>query len=116
MTEKLPLFLDSANSRLLLKNYPFRHESWYERGMRFNRWGGRWDGSVNSMKNRVNPSWYAHRSRSIKVYCLKSAEFIHNFQSWFTVIRLSLFIWVVSFAQCQYFDYPNTREATLGLY
>ena len=106
MTEKLRLFLDSANSRLPLKNY--------ERGMRFNRGGG--TGVWIAWKNRVNPSWYAHRSRSIKVYCLKSAEFIHNIQSWFTVIRLSLFLWVVSFAQCQYFDYPNTREATLDLY
>ena len=64
-------------------------------------------------KNIMNSSWYAHRSRSIKVYCLKSTEFIHNFQSWFTVIRLFLFLWVVSFAQCQYFDFPNTWEATL---
>ena len=34
MLEKLPPFLDSANSRLPLQNYPFRHESWYERGIR----------------------------------------------------------------------------------
>ena len=49
MPEKLPLFLDFANSRLPLKNYPFLRESGYERGIRFDRkrgWGGRVQGSV----------------------------------------------------------------------
>ena len=35
--EKLPLFIDFANSRLSLKNYPFLRESGYERGTRFDR-------------------------------------------------------------------------------
>ena len=39
MTEKLPPFLDFANSRLPLKNYPFLRESGYERGIRFDREG-----------------------------------------------------------------------------
>ena len=35
MSEKLPLFLNFANSCLPLKNYPFLRESGYERGIRF---------------------------------------------------------------------------------
>ena len=40
MSEKLPLFLDFANSRLPLKKNPFLRESGYERGIGFDReWG-----------------------------------------------------------------------------
>ena len=42
MPEKLPLFLDFANSRIPLKNYLFLRDSGYERGKRFDReWRGR---------------------------------------------------------------------------
>ena len=64
---KITPFLDFANSRLILKTYPFFRESGFQYGIRFDReWGGGWGIYITIWRFINDTRWRENNASSLK--------------------------------------------------